>query len=74
MLKKLLFLIWISLISFSLVPGQPAHAQAGASQILVLTADGPVTPAMAQYLSRGIKIAERRLRDYEAAVARPASG
>ncbi len=60
MLKKLLFLIWISLISFSLVPGQPAHAQTGASQIIVLTADGPVTPAMAQYLSRGIKIAERQ--------------
>src|SRR4030042_5550727 len=60
MLKKLLFLIWLSLISFSLVPGQPAHAQTGASQILILTADGPVTPAMAQYLSRGIKIAERQ--------------
>ncbi|HSB65523.1 MAG TPA: nodulation protein NfeD [Anaerolineales bacterium] len=39
---------------------QPAQAQTNAPMIVVLTADGPVTPAMAQYLRRGIKIAERQ--------------
>jgi membrane-bound serine protease (ClpP class) len=39
---------------------QPAQAQSSAPLIVVLTADGPVTPAMASYLSRGIKIAERQ--------------
>lgn len=60
MFKKFLFLIWLSLLGLSLVLGQPARAQTSSPQIVVLTADGPVTPAMAQYLSRGIKIAERQ--------------
>ena len=60
MFKKIVFLVWLSLLSFSLVLSQPAHAQTISPQIIVLTADGPITPAMAQYLSRGIKIAERQ--------------
>ena len=39
---------------------QPAQAQTTTPLIVVLTADGPVTPAMASYLSRGIKVAERQ--------------
>ncbi len=39
---------------------QPAQAQSSAPLIVVLTADGPVTPAMAQYLRRGIQVAERQ--------------
>ncbi len=39
----------------------PARAaQSSASQVLVLTADGPLTPAMAGYLERGIRTAEQR--------------
>jgi len=60
MLKRILFLLFLSMIGFSLLVDQPAHAQTNAPQIIVLTADGPVTPAMAQYLSRGIEIAERQ--------------
>ncbi len=57
--KRILFLVWLSLVSLSPIFNLPVHAQADGSEILVLTADGPITPAMAQYLSRGIKIAER---------------
>jgi membrane-bound serine protease (ClpP class) len=60
MFKKIVFLVWLTLLSLSLVLSQPAHAQTNTPQIVVLTADGPITPAMAQYLSRGIKIAERQ--------------
>jgi len=60
MVKKLLIIAWLSMLGFSLLLGQIGYAQTTSPQILVLTADGPVTPAMAQYLSRGIKIAERQ--------------
>jgi membrane-bound serine protease (ClpP class) len=60
MLKRILLLIWLCLIAFSVVPSHPAQAQTSSQQIIVLTADGPITPAMASYLSRGIKIAERQ--------------
>jgi membrane-bound serine protease (ClpP class) len=60
MMKRIVLLIWLSLMIFGPVLSQPAHAQTSSPQIVVLTADGPVTPAMAQYLSRGIKIAERQ--------------
>jgi membrane-bound serine protease (ClpP class) len=60
MAKKLLFLVWLISSALSLVAGQVAYAQASMPQIVVLNADGPVTPAMAQYLSRGIRIAERQ--------------
>ncbi|MGB9639577.1 MAG: NfeD family protein [Anaerolineales bacterium] len=36
------------------------HAQSSLPLILVLTGDGPITPAMREYLHRGIKIAEQR--------------
>jgi membrane-bound serine protease (ClpP class) len=58
--KRILFIVWFCLISLSPIVNLPAQAQAKDSEILVLTADGPITPAMAQYLSRGIKIAERQ--------------
>ncbi|HNT24620.1 MAG TPA: nodulation protein NfeD [Anaerolineales bacterium] len=38
----------------------PARAQSDAPLVMVLTADGAVSPAMAEYLQRGIKIAEQR--------------
>jgi membrane-bound serine protease (ClpP class) len=60
MMKRIVLLVWLGIISFSMVFSLPAHAQTSSPQIVVLTADGPITPAMAQYLSRGIKIAERQ--------------
>jgi membrane-bound serine protease (ClpP class) len=60
MARKIVILIWLALLTFSLAAGQVAYAQSSTPQIVVLNADGPVTPAMAQYLSRGIKIAERQ--------------
>jgi membrane-bound serine protease (ClpP class) len=60
MTKKILLLVWLSCFALSLLAGQVAYAQTSTPQIVVLNADGPVTPAMAQYLSRGIKIAERQ--------------
>ncbi len=39
---------------------QPVGAQNDAPLALVLTADGPLTPAMVEYLKRGIRAAEQR--------------
>jgi membrane-bound serine protease (ClpP class) len=39
---------------------QPAHAQSGKPLALVMTADGPIEPAMEEYFSRGIATAEQR--------------
>lgn len=45
---------------FALLAVQPARAQDDSPLVLVLTADGPLTPAMAEYLRRGIRVAEQR--------------
>lgn len=60
MYRRNLFLLFFILTGLCLSLTYPARGQTSAAQIVVLTADGPVTPAMAQYLSRGIKIAERQ--------------
>jgi membrane-bound serine protease (ClpP class) len=60
MFKRILFVTCFILMGLSLVLVQPTSAQTSSPQIVVLTADGPITPAMAQYLSRGIQIAERQ--------------
>ena len=60
MFKRILFVTCFILMSLSLVLVQPTSAQTSSPQIVVLTADGPITPAMAQYLSRGIQIAQRQ--------------
>ncbi len=46
---------WLALVWFAL-----AQAQGGSPVALVLTVDGPVTPVMAEYLRRGIRLAEQR--------------
>jgi membrane-bound serine protease (ClpP class) len=55
-------LILLAFLLTGLILGlaQPVQAQSNTPLIIVLTADGPVTPAMAQYLARGIKIAENQ--------------
>jgi membrane-bound serine protease (ClpP class) len=59
-IKRIVFLIWLVLIGLSSFYSHPAAAQTSSPPIIVLTADGPITPAMASYLSRGIRIAERQ--------------
>ena len=55
---------WSILVSVAILQAlllfRPAAAQQDAPLVLELTADGPVTPAMAQYLERGIHQAEQR--------------
>ena len=55
MLKRFWLWMWILLAFFS-----PVQAQGEGPLVLVLTADGPLTPAMKEYLIRGIELAERR--------------
>lgn len=56
---------WWSILAFTFllsllaIPGM-ANAQTGTPLVLVLTADGPLTPAMAEYLARGLRVAEQR--------------
>lgn len=50
----------IILLLLSLAVFLPAQAQDQGRQVLVLEADGPLTPAMAQYLERGLRVAEQR--------------
>lgn len=53
-------LIWmIVLITLAALPWGTTQAQEASPKALVLTADGPLTPAMAEYLSRGIDTAQR---------------
>ncbi len=60
MKKSLLYLLLmvVSLVLFARL--QPVVAQDGSPLVLELAASGPVTPAMAEYLERGILQAERR--------------
>ncbi len=60
MYKVNLLLLTVLITGLVLGLAQPAEAQDSTPLIIVLTADGPVTPAMEQYLARGIKIAERQ--------------
>lgn len=58
--------IWLSLwiltgvLFNAFASTQPVGAQNDAPLALVLTADGPLTPAMVEYLKRGIRAAEQR--------------
>jgi membrane-bound serine protease (ClpP class) len=49
----------IILIALSLCLAIPSVQAQSESGVLVLTLDGPLTPAMTEYISRGIEIAER---------------
>lgn len=57
-MKRLYYFgLWVLILlaSFS-----PVQAQGEGRLVLLLTADGPITPAMKEYLSRGIELAQRR--------------
>jgi membrane-bound serine protease (ClpP class) len=51
--------LYIAILPFLLFV-KPVAAQQGAPLVLELSASGPVTPAMAGYLERGIRLAEQR--------------
>jgi membrane-bound serine protease (ClpP class) len=59
-------LIYLFLLAMILLAFQPAHALSGtdtqsdAPLVLILNADSAVTPAMKEYISRGISLAEQR--------------
>ncbi len=56
-MRRYLLIIWVVLGLASIFP-QPGVAQ-GEQMIFLLTAQGAVTPAMAEYLDRGLERAER---------------
>jgi membrane-bound serine protease (ClpP class) len=54
-IRLLLLLLTVLLIAF-----QPARAQNGSPLVLVMNIDGPIAPAVQEYLARSIKLAERQ--------------
>jgi membrane-bound serine protease (ClpP class) len=61
MSKRIWVFVWFLACLLSPMVVQPAAAQGEASAVvIVLTAEGPLTPAMSEYLTRGIRIAEER--------------
>jgi membrane-bound serine protease (ClpP class) len=57
---RILLLTWTALLAFALIAGIPARAQTDAPLVLVLTADGPLTQTMSEYLNRGIEAAQEQ--------------
>ena len=56
--RKTISLVFLFAI-LAVLPWKTAQAQATTPQAFVITASGPLTPAMAEYLSRGIATAQR---------------
>ncbi|MBN2149408.1 MAG: nodulation protein NfeD [Anaerolineales bacterium] len=63
MYRRIILSLWLFLTILTVILGgalpERAAAQSDAPLVMVLTADGPVTPAMREYLRRGIRLAER---------------
>jgi membrane-bound serine protease (ClpP class) len=59
-MKKHFWLAILATLLIGLIQVEIFRAQTTLPIIYVLTADGPVTPAMREYLRRGIQLAERR--------------
>jgi len=59
MLRKYMLFLWIAIGLASIYPF-PVRAQEE-RQVILLTVNGPITPAMAEYLDRGLGYAEREL-------------
>jgi membrane-bound serine protease (ClpP class) len=57
--RRILFSFWALFAMFTWLAPAGARAQDQAPPVLVLTAEGALTPAMGEYLSRGIRIAEQ---------------
>ena len=59
MFKRLLLIGWL-LIVLTPVWAVPGSAQEAGTPVLVLTAEGPITPSMLGYLERGLTSAEQQ--------------
>lgn len=57
MSKRIWLSIWLLTGFFAMWPVAPTQAQGGRPVVVVLTADGALTPAMVEYLERGIRTA-----------------
>ena len=57
---KRIRLLFLLLLAVTLLAIRPVQAQGDQPLALVLTADGPIAPAMQEYIQRGLGIAERR--------------
>ncbi|HEY5901153.1 MAG TPA: hypothetical protein VIU39_01285, partial [Anaerolineales bacterium] len=55
-----LFRLALIVLALLAIAVQTAAAQGNGPLVLVLTADGPVMPAMQAYIQRGLKTAEQR--------------
>src|SRR5512139_2739982 len=56
--NRWLLSLWSLLCLLALAfPPRPALAQSGQPRVLLLTADGPLTQPMAEYLNRGLRTA-----------------
>ena len=60
MIKRILLLLSLALIGLLLVFTLRASAQENTSPVLLLTAEGPLTPSMLGYLERGLTSAEQQ--------------
>ncbi len=60
MSKLRIYFLALLLFTGILQLSYPVQSQSSSPLILVLTADGAITPSMREYLKRGIKIAEQR--------------
>ena len=57
--RRLRTFLWLIAVNALLFTAWTAFAQQSAPLVLLLTAEGPLTPAMGQYLERGIRAAEQ---------------
>lgn len=59
-IRRIAFLLFILLALVAPVTGGPAAAQDQAPLVVVISAEGPLNPAMFEYLERGMRSAEQR--------------
>jgi membrane-bound serine protease (ClpP class) len=59
MFKRLILICWLLIVSVALW-SKPGSAQEPGAPVLVLTAEGPITPSMLGYLERGLTSAEQQ--------------
>ena len=60
MIRRTFLLTWMMIAILLPISASPVQAQAQAPQVLQLTLEGPLTPAMLGYLERGLDAAEQQ--------------
>jgi len=59
MSKRFRFTLWILAVLTALIANPPGYAQPTSPRVVVISMDGPLTPALVEYLARGIRTAEQ---------------